>query len=324
MTSSSSQARPLPASMLQWLDYLAHQRRYAPPTLAAYRTDLTRLAACLDGMAPEQAANGHLRQYLARMHGQGMQPRALARMLAAWRGFYRWWAPQSGMPGNPTTGLRPPKAARGLPKALSVEQAQGLMNHAAARAGHDSAATRDHAMAELFYSSGLRLSELVALDIRYADDDGYRSQAWIDLDENEAHLLGKGGKRRIVPVGSHARQALQSWLAARPALTPAQALPQDRHALFLGARGHRISPRMVQKQLAQLAIAAGLPTHLHPHMLRHSFASHVLQSAQDLRAVQEMLGHANISTTQIYTRLDFQHLAKVYDQAHPRARRRDG
>ncbi|CAM3918941.1 tyrosine recombinase XerC [Kerstersia gyiorum] len=324
MTSSSSQARPLPTSMLQWLDYLAHQRRYAPPTLAAYRTDLTRLAACLDGMAPEQAANGHLRQYLARMHGQGMQPRALARMLAAWRGFYRWWAPQSGMPGNPTTDLRPPKAARGLPKALSVEQAQGLMNHAAARAGHDSAATRDHAMAELFYSSGLRLSELVALDIRYADDDGYRSQAWIDLDENEAHLLGKGGKRRIVPVGSHARQALQSWLAARPALAPAQALPQDRHALFLGARGRRISPRMVQKQLAQLAIAAGLPTHLHPHMLRHSFASHVLQSAQDLRAVQEMLGHANISTTQIYTRLDFQHLAKVYDQAHPRARRRDG
>ncbi|MGO3741603.1 tyrosine recombinase XerC [Kerstersia sp.] len=321
--SGARPAPPLPAPMQQWLHHLEHQRRYAPPTLAAYRIDLVRLAGCLDGLSPEQVTHGHLRQYLARMHGQGMQPRALARMLAAWRGFYRWWAPQAGMPGNPAADLRAPKAPRGLPKALSVEQAQGLMNHAAARAGHDTAATRDHAMAELFYSSGLRLSELVALDLRYADEDGYRSQAWIDLDENEAHLLGKGGKRRIVPVGSHARLALQAWLAARPALAPAQALAADRHALFLGARGRRIAPRMIQKQLAQLAITAGLPTHLHPHMLRHSFASHVLQSAQDLRAVQEMLGHANISTTQIYTRLDFQHLAKVYDQTHPRARRRE-
>lgn len=323
MDTEAPPASPLPAVMQQWLDYLEHQRRYAAPTLSAYRTDLLRLAACLGGMQPEQALNNHMRQYLARMHGQGMQPRALARMLAAWRGFYRWWAPQSGMAGNPTNGLRPPKAPRGLPKALSVEQAQGLMNHAAARAGYDAIATRDHAMAELFYSSGLRLSELVALDVRYTDAEGYQSQAWLDLSENEAHLLGKGGKRRIVPVGSHALRALQAWMDARLTMVPANAAPADKYALFLGARGRRIAPRIIQKQLAQLAITAGLPTHLHPHMLRHSFASHVLQSAQDLRAVQEMLGHASISTTQIYTRLDFQHLAQVYDQAHPRAKRRE-
>jgi integrase/recombinase XerC len=179
-------------------------------------------------------------------------------------------------------------------------------------------------MFELFYSSGLRLSELVSLDLQYTQAKEYTSAGWIDLAEQEVHVLGKGGKRRSVPIGAQARTSLVQWLEARPALALAlaQAPETDATALFLGARGRRISPRVVQSQLSRLALLAGLPTHVHPHVLRHSFASHVLQSAQDLRAVQEMLGHANISTTQLYTRLDFQHLARAYDSAHPRAGRK--
>ncbi|OFS51651.1 tyrosine recombinase XerC, partial [Achromobacter xylosoxidans] len=217
---------------------------------------------------------------------------------------------------------RAPKAPRSLPKALSVEQAQALLDRAPAKVATEPAALRDQAMFELLYSSGLRLSELVGLDLRYARSADYESRGWLNLDEAEVIVLGKGGKRRSVPVGQAAVAALQRWIEARPQLAPPAASPSDAAALFLGARGRRISPRVVQLQLAHVAQAAGLPTHVHPHVLRHSFASHVLQSAQDLRAVQEMLGHANISTTQIYTRLDFQHLARAYDQAHPRAGRK--
>jgi integrase/recombinase XerC len=177
-------------------------------------------------------------------------------------------------------------------------------------------------MFELFYSSGLRLSELVSLDMQYTQSKEYTSAGWIDLSEQEVHVLGKGGKRRSVPIGTQAKASLGQWLEARPALALSQASDVDATALFLGARGRRISPRVVQSQLTRLALLAGLPTHVHPHVLRHSFASHVLQSAQDLRAVQEMLGHANISTTQLYTKLDFQHLARAYDSAHPRAGRK--
>lgn len=313
----------LPLPMQRWLDHLKTQLRYSPHTLAAYDRDLALLAGFLEDRPPDSLTQPQVRQYLGRLHAQGHNPRSLARILSAWRGFYQWWAPQAGMAANPATGVRAPKSARGLPKALSVEHAQVLLDHAPpADAAAEPATLRDLAMFELFYSSGLRLSELVGLDWRHTREPGYESQSWIDAENREVIVLGKGGKRRAVPVGDAALKALARWLDARPALLPAQAEADARAALFLGARGKRISPRVVQQRLADHSRMAGLPTHVHPHVLRHSFASHMLQSAQDLRAVQDMLGHANISTTQIYTRLDFQHLAKAYDQAHPRAGRK--
>jgi len=314
--------------MREWLEHLNSGRRYSLHTLAAYRRDLARLVELAGGLPLERISQGHIRRYLGQLHAQGMSPRSLARLLASWRGFYQWWAPRAGMPGNPAAGVRGPKAPRGLPKALSVDQAQALLDHAAASAqtaGGDDArqqavALRDLAMFELFYSSGLRLSELVDLDVAYVREPGYESSSWLELAEAQVSVLGKGSKRRVVPVGSKACEALRAWLEVRPLLAGG-ARGGDAHALFVGLRGKRISARVVQAQLAKRGQAAGVPTHVHPHVLRHSFASHVLQSAEDLRAVQEMLGHASISTTQIYTRLDFQHLAKVYDKAHPRAGR---
>ncbi|CAM3371134.1 tyrosine recombinase XerC [Bordetella sputigena] len=314
--------RPLPAPMQAWLAHLAGQRRYSAHTLDGYGRDLRQLAELAGDIPLERLANGHIRQFVARLHARELGPRSLARALAAWRGFYQWWAPQAGLPGNPVTGVRAPKAPRPLPKALSVEQAQALLDRPAAGGGHDPVALRDQAMLELLYSSGLRLSELTSLDWRYERGADHTSASWLNLDEREVVVLGKGGKQRTVPVGAAAVHALQAWLPARAALLGPRSTPSDVAALFLGARGHRIAPRVVQSQLAKLARVAGLPVHVHPHVLRHSFASHVLQSAQDLRAVQEMLGHANITTTQVYTRLDFQHLAQVYDKAHPRAGRK--
>nr|WP_175141076.1 tyrosine recombinase XerC [Achromobacter pulmonis] len=310
--------------MTAWLRHLESNRRYSPHTLDGYRRELRFLLELAERarLPLEQLGNGHIRQFVARLHAQGRGPRSLARTLAAWRGFYQWWAPTIGLAGNPVAGVRAPKAPRGLPKALSVEQTQALLDRAPARVATEPAALRDQAMFELLYSSGLRLSELVGLDLRYTRSADHESRGWLNLDDAEVIVLGKGGKRRSVPVGQAALAALRRWIEARPQLAPPAASANDAAALFLGARGRRISPRVVQLQLAQVAQAAGLPTHVHPHVLRHSFASHVLQSAQDLRAVQEMLGHANISTTQIYTRLDFQHLARAYDQAHPRAGRK--
>jgi integrase/recombinase XerC len=315
---------PLPDAMSAWLRHLETNRRYSPHTLDGYRRELRFLRALADkaGLPLDKIANGHIRQFVACLHAEGRGPRSLARTLAAWRGFYQWWAPAIELAGNPVAGVRAPKAPRGLPKALSVEQAQALLDRAPAQVATEPSALRDQAMLELLYSSGLRLSELVGLDLRYERANGYESRGWLNLDDAEVVVLGKGGKRRSVPVGQAALDALRKWIAARPQLAPFTAQPEDAAALFLGARGRRISPRVVQLQLARIAQAAGVPTHVHPHVLRHSFASHVLQSAQDLRAVQEMLGHANISTTQVYTRLDFQHLARAYDQAHPRAGRK--
>lgn len=313
---------PLPEPMQQWLAHLAAHRRYSPHTLDGYARDLRHLAELAGDMPLERLANGHIRQFVARLHARELGPRSLARALAAWRGFYQWWAPRAGLPGNPVAGVRAPKAPRPLPKALSVEQSAALLDRPGAGQSHDPIALRDQAMVELLYSSGLRLSELTGLDWRYAHGPDHTSASWLNLDEREVTVLGKGGKRRTVPVGTAAIKALRDWLAVRATLLAPGAAADDEAALFLGARGRRISPRVVQTQVARVARAAGLPVHVHPHVLRHSFASHVLQSAQDLRAVQEMLGHANISTTQVYTRLDFQHLAKVYDQAHPRAGRK--
>lgn len=327
MTRSATPATPpavLPAPLDAWLQHLQAHRRYSAHTLDAYRRDLRQLVTLAHAadVPLEQTTQAHIRQFAARLHAQGLGARSLARTLAAWRGFYQWWAPTAGLAGNPVAGVRAPKAPRGLPKALSVEHAQALLDHAPARLSTEPTSLRDLAMFELLYSSGLRLSELVGLDLHYARTAGYESSSWINRDEAEVVVLGKGGKRRSVPVGKAALTALQRWIDVRPQLAATNAAAADANALFVGTRGRRISPRVVQTQLARLAQAAGLPAHVHPHVLRHSFASHVLQSAQDLRAVQELLGHANISTTQIYTRLDFQHLAKAYDQAHPRAGRK--
>ena len=312
----------LPPSVSKWLSELRTQRRYSRHTVLAYERDLGLLVMLAGDRALETLANGDIRQCLARLHAQGYQPRSLARILAAWRGFFQWLAPIASLPSNPAQDVRAPKRARNLPKALSVDQTQALLEAPVMLAGDDAVARRDRAMFELFYSSGLRLSELVCLDIAHTHQEGHASVGWVNLADREVHVTGKGGKRRTVPIGAQAIQALENWISIRTNWLSPDAAICDQAALFLGTRGKRISPRVVQLQLARLAKLAGLPTHVHPHVLRHSFASHVLQSAQDLRAVQEMLGHANISTTQLYTKLDFQHLASVYDTAHPRANRK--
>ncbi len=262
----------------------------------------------------------HIRSFAARLHGSGLSARTIARTLSGWRGFYLWAARHGhGVIANPVDGVRAPKRGQPLPKALSVEHAVALVAHR--RGGDTAEAVRDQAVFELFYSSGLRLSELIQLDVRYTEDGEYRSAGWLDLKGAEVTVIGKGSRRRTVPVGSKAVAALAAWLEVRETLLRPGALPEDLHALFLGTRGKRLSGSTVQTRIKQQALAAGVPANVHPHMLRHSFATHVLQSSGDLRAVQEMLGHVSITTTQVYTSLDFQHLAKVYDQAHPRAGR---
>lgn len=322
MTKMISPTPSLAQPMDSWLNHLRFQRRYSAHTLIAYHHDLQRLKEFADALLVplEELTREHIRHFASRLHAQGLGPRSLARTLAAWRGFYKWWTPNAGLTSNPVAGVRAPKAPRGLPKALSVEQAQVLLDSPHAQHTNEPTAFRDVAMFELFYSSGLRLSELVSLDYQYVRTADYESAGWINAREAEVVVLGKGGKTRAVPVGQVALAAIQHWLNHRSGIVSAH--DPDAYALFLGVRGRRISPRVVQAQLAKFAQQAGLPVHVHPHVLRHSFASHILQSAQDLRAVQEMLGHANITTTQIYTRLDFQHLAKAYDQAHPRAGRK--
>ena len=293
------------AAVDAWLAELADQRRLAAHTLSNYRRDLGKLLADLDATPLVQVQGHHIRRFVAQRHGQGLSGRSLARLLSAWRGFFGWLGERGLVPANPCDGIRPPKSSRRLPKALAVDETARLL----AAPVDDEApavAARDAAMFELFYSSGLRLAELVALDTDALDSV---------LADGELRIVGKRHKARLVPVGSVARAALAVWQPLRSTL----ALPGE-PALFVGARGRRISPRVVQLQLAQRARQQGLPIHVHPHMLRHSFASHVLQSSGDLRAVQEMLGHASIASTQVYTHLDFQHLAKVYDAAHPRAK----
>lgn len=288
-------------------DYLAElsdQRRMSPHTLSNYRRDLEKLLSAAGDTPLAGLQVHHVRRYIAQMHGQGLSGRSLARLLSAWRGFFRWLGERGMVKANPCEGIRPPKSPRLLPKALSVDETARLLEPI--EDDDPVQAARDLAMFELFYSSGLRLAELVALDCEVLD---------AVLQEGEIRVLGKRSKLRLVPVGSKAREALAAWGAVRGEL----ALPGEK-ALFVGVRGARISPRMVEARLARRANQLGLPTHVHPHMLRHSFASHVLQSSGDLRAVQEMLGHASIASTQMYTHLDFQHLAKVYDAAHPRAK----
>ena len=288
-----------------WLETLEHQRRLSRHTLANYARAVDVLFKLKDGTDLRDLDAQLIRRYVARLHAARLSGRTLALTLSAWRGFYRWLSRHRGFSANPVLGVRAPKSPRHLPKALSVEQAQQLLESEPPGAPEGA---RDRAMFELLYSSGLRLAELIALDAA----DGR-----LDLKQAEVTVTGKGGKTRTVPVGGRAREALRDWLKARALL----AAPQER-ALFVGARGRRIAAGTVQVRLRAWAKRQGLGASVHPHMLRHSFASHVLQSSQDLRAVQEMLGHASISTTQIYTHLDFQALAKVYDAAHPRARKK--
>lgn len=288
--------------------YLAHlevERRASPHTLAAYRRDLAALVAWSAAQGVDDPARldpAHLRAFIADGHRAGLSPKSLQRRLSACRGLFRWWLRSGRIAADPSAGLRAPKAPRKLPEVLDPDEAARLVEvDPQAPLG-----VRDRALLELFYSSGLRLSELVGLCWRD-----------LDLEDGTVRVLGKGRKQRIVPVGRHAREALAHWRAERPPATLTT-------PVFPGRGGGPISARAVQLRLRQLAIRQGLFKRVHPHLLRHSFASHILESSGDLRGVQELLGHADISTTQIYTHLDFQHLARVYDGAHPRARRKSG
>jgi len=257
--------------------------------------------------------SSHLRRWVAQMHSAGRSGRGIALILSGWRGFYTWLVREGLVASNPVQDVRAPKAAKPLPKALSVDEAVQLASYQSCGESNAHLEARDQCMTELLYGCGLRIGELVGLDVRASG----RALGWVDMDAAEAHVLGKGSKRRSVPVGSKALQSLQKWLAMRSSWVREGVA--DGQALFINQRGTRLTPQHIRVRLKLRSLKAGLATPVHPHMLRHSFASHVLQSSGDLRAVQELLGHASITSTQIYTRLDFQHLAKVYDAAHPRA-----
>jgi integrase/recombinase XerC len=298
----------------RYLTHLRVERRLAARTLATYEEALLRLArrAGETGVEMTQVQPQHVRRWAAQLHAGGLSPRSVALALSAWRGLYRWLGRNGEVALNPVDGVRAPKAAKPLPKALSVDHSVALAEYRGS--GADPALeARDACIVELLYGSGLRIAEVVGLDVQASGE----ARGWIDLQGGEAHVLGKGSKRRSVPVGSAARDAMQAWLPLRSALAKV-----DQPALFVGSHGTRLTPSQIRSRLKTRAVRAGIPSHVHPHMLRHSFASHLLQSSGDLRAVQELLGHANIATTQVYTKLDFQHLAKVYDAAHPRAKRR--
>ena len=320
----SADAAPISAAdaalVERYLEHVRAEKRLAERTLALYSLDLEKLAqfAAQSGVALTTVGNHHVRRWVAQMHAGGRSGRGIALILSGWRGFYAWLGREGLISANPVQDVRAPKQPRPLPKALGVDEAVQLADHAD-EADDPWLDARDAAMVELLYGGGLRVGELIGLDVAPSDAALRAGRGWIDLLGAEVQVQGKGDKRRTVPVGRGALQALQQWLAVRDQV-PAQ--PQAAQALFIGRRGTRLTAQSVWQRLKRRSLRAGLATPVHPHMLRHSFASHVLQSSGDLRAVQELLGHANIGTTQVYTRLDFQHLAKAYDAAHPRARRK--
>ena len=294
----------LAADLHRFLDNLLHGRNASAATCSAYRRDLDRFLAFLrrDGVAAwSDVDSDRVQRFVAAEHRRGLGARSLARALAAIRALFAWLQREGRASRDPAADLRPPKAGRPLPHALEVEETERLL----AVPGDDPRAVRDRALLELFYSAGLRLAELAGLDVTA-----------IDLGDGCARVQGKGRRERIVPIGGPAREALKTWLRVRTDWADA-----EEQALFVSARGQRLSARAIQDRVAHWARRLGLPRHVHPHMLRHSFATHLLESSGDLRAVQELLGHADIATTQIYTHLDFSHLADVYERAHPRARR---
>ena len=289
----------------RFLDAQRNERRLSPNTCEGYRRDLTALAAWCDeqrlGDWPELDTH-RIRAYVAARHRGGLAPRSLQRQLSSIRALFRFLIREGVVDADPAADVRAPKVRRGLPETLDVDQASRLV----AIEGDEPLTVRDRAMLELLYSSGLRLAELTGLNITD-----------LNLADGSAEVTGKGGKSRIVPVGRHAREAIRRWLPLRAGLAAG-----DETALFVGRHGRRLGPRGIQTRMRDWALKQGLGRSVHPHMLRHSFATHLLESSGDLRAVQELLGHADIGTTQIYTHLDFQHLAQVYDSAHPRARKR--
>lgn len=285
-----------------YLNHLAYERRLADLTLKHYRRDLDLLGELAGERSPTALQQQDVRRFVAQLHSKGLGAKSLARVLSGWRGFFEYLKHQGLLRSNPADGVRAPKAEKRLPEALSPDEASRLV----AIVDDTPSGKRDHALFEMAYSCGLRVSELVGLDL-----------GSIDLASGEVRVTGKGGKTRIVPVGKPALQAVRDWLVVRGAQKGSES-----QALFLGERGGRLSVRVVQTRIKQWATKQGITADVHPHMLRHSFASHVLQSSGDLRAVQEMLGHASIASTQVYTHLDFQHLAKVYDAAHPRAKKK--
>ena len=316
--------RPAPPAELEtdplverYLEHVRVEKRLAQRTVELYALDLEKLGrnAAQANVALTAVHNTHVRRWVAQMHSGGRSARGIALILSGWRGFYTWLGREGLVASNPVQDVRSPKAAKPLPKALGVDEAVQLANYQTPPGeGDPLAEARDSCITELLYGCGLRIGELVGLDARAST----AARGWVDIDAAEAHVLGKGSKRRSVPVGSKALEALKAWLVLRGNWAKEDA------ALFINQRGGRLTPQHIRVRLKQRSLKAGLATPVHPHMLRHSFASHVLQSSGDLRAVQELLGHANITTTQVYTRLDFQHLAKVYDAAHPRAVRGGG
>ncbi len=291
----------------RFLDNLRNGRNASPATCSEYGRDLARFIGFLerDGIDDWSAVSAdHVQRFVAAERRRGLGGRSLARSLAAIRALFGWLLRENRVRFDPAADIRPPRSGRPLPHALEVEEVERLVNVP----GTGPRECRDRALLELFYSAGLRLAELAGLDV-----------TGVDLGEGTARVLGKGRRERIVPLGGAARKALGDWLRAR-----AEWADPDEPALFVSARGRRLSRRAIQDRVAHWARRLGLPRNVHPHMLRHSFATHLLESSGDLRAVQELLGHADISTTQIYTHLDFSHLAEVYERAHPRARRGDG
>lgn len=302
----------LHAAVEQFLEYAATARRLSPHTLAGYRRDLQAFVDFCTEHGLRQSTDcdsGHIRQFVSKRRQQGASATTISRQLSALRSFFQYQLRQGFIKANPAQGISAPKRGRRLPSTLDVDQ----VKHALEFSGDRPIDLRDRAIMELFYSSGLRLAELASLD-----------RHGIDLKEGLVTVTGKGNKRRTVPVGRMAVEALQKWLRHRDTITNGSSKDSasDENALFLNNRGGRLGHRGIQARLSYRAKQQGLPQHLHPHKLRHSFASHMLESSGDLRAVQELLGHANLATTQIYTHLDFQHLAQVYDRSHPRANRK--
>ncbi|HNV87594.1 MAG TPA: tyrosine recombinase XerC [Methylotenera sp.] len=288
----------------EYLEFLNFERGLSPLTRENYARDITQLIKLADSTALCALQTNHIRRFIASLHSKGLGGKSIARMLSSWRGFFDFLVNRKGFTNNPVIGLRAPKSPKTLPQALSIEQAVKLVDIS----DDDILGIRDHAILELFYSSGLRLSEVVNLNIDV-----------LDFSDGTVIVTGKGNKTRIVPLGSHAIEAIQKWLQTRSQILINN--PSEK-AVFIGLQGRRISARNIQYRLKEWSVKQGINSSVHPHMLRHSFATHVLQSSGDLRAVQEMLGHANISTTQVYTHLDFQHLSKTYDAAHPRAKKK--
>ncbi len=303
----------------KYLEHVRVGKRLAQRTVELYALDLQKLseAATVAGVDLLQVQGTHIRRWVAQMHSRGRSGRGIALILSGWRGFYTWLGREGLVPANPVQDVHAPKAAKPLPKALSVDDSVQLAAYHG-DSGDAWSEARDAALVELLYGCGLRVGELVGLDVQPSAEGTRAGRGWIDLQAAEVHVVGKGRKPRTVPVGRAAIAAVQGWLALRDQVAAVAQTP----ALFAGQRGTRLTAQAIWQRLKRRSQQAGLSTPVHPHMLRHSFASHLLQSSGDLRAVQELLGHANISTTQVYTRLDFQHLAKAYDAAHPRAHRK--